>query len=116
MKRSARVAAIATGLLTLVGIALPAAAQAAAVSVQSTQVLPPGGASCAALTVVGVTPYVADGQLESFDVTIGSKLCSASGTGGGHGRAVQLYEPLVQQRRHGENSRGRPGDRDQWLD
>ncbi len=39
-------------------------------SVQTQQVLPPGGNACPQLLVSNITPYIQDGALNSFDVTI----------------------------------------------
>ena len=48
----------------------PTYASAAEVSVQTAQVLPAGGNSCAPNTVSGFTPYVYGGSLHSFEFTI----------------------------------------------
>lgn len=51
-------------------LAMPSVAAAGSASVLTKQVLPPGGTSCAPMFVQALTPYVYDGELQSFDVVI----------------------------------------------
>lgn len=67
----------AIGARTILTLAIaffvfPAFASAAATNVtgRTAQLLPPGGTSCASLTVTSVTPYVYEGHLDSFDVVV----------------------------------------------
>lgn len=77
---------IGLGILTFAAYALPAFASAAPANVQTQVLIPQGSATCAALTVQSVTPYVYDNALNSFDVTVSdpsyvSVLGSAGNTG-----------------------------------
>lgn len=49
---------------------IPTFASAGEVVVGTVQLLPPGGANCQPLAVVNVTPYIYDGALHSYDVTV----------------------------------------------
>ena len=60
---------LASIFLLLVAFA-PSFAAAQTVSIQTKQILPPGGASCPVISVTNVQPYIYGGVLESFDVTI----------------------------------------------
>ncbi len=62
-------------LLALVGIltnfiAFPRQTSAAELSVQTAQLLPLGGSTCAPLVVSGFTPYTYDGALHSFEFSL----------------------------------------------
>lgn len=70
MKRWTQGVAIAVGLLIAGAAGIPATAAADTANVATAQVLPPGGTSCPTMQVLGVTPYVQNGQLQSFDVVI----------------------------------------------
>ncbi len=51
-------------------LSTPALAAAAGAGVITKQVLPQGGSSCAPLFVKSVTPYIYDGELDSFDIVL----------------------------------------------
>ncbi len=71
MKSVSRTTRGIVGTITALALfASPAAAFAGSASVVTKQVLPPNGASCAPLVVKSVTPYIYDGELQSFDVVI----------------------------------------------
>lgn len=59
-----------TSIVAVALLATPAIAAAGSASVLTKQVLPPGGNMCAPLFVKSVTPYIYDGELQSFDVVI----------------------------------------------
>jgi hypothetical protein len=59
-----------TSIVAVALLATPAIAAAGSASVLTKQVLPPGGTTCAPLFVKSVTPYIYDGELQSFDVVI----------------------------------------------
>jgi len=69
MNKSSRQIFAAT-LIALFACVTPGFAAAQA-TVQTLQVLPPGGSGCSALPLQGVTAHVLDGALHSFDVTLG---------------------------------------------
>ena len=75
--KATRVAIRSLLLLLLLGvaavvvtIAFPSQTSAAEVSVQTSQLLPPGGNTCQTLQVSGFTPYVYDNALNSFEFTL----------------------------------------------
>ncbi|MDB5238314.1 MAG: hypothetical protein JWM46_584 [Candidatus Kaiserbacteria bacterium] len=55
---------------TLIGLAVPLSAAAEEVNVNTVQVIPPGGNSCAPLQVLNVHPYIVDNAVHSYDVTV----------------------------------------------
>lgn len=67
---STSVALISAVLIIFCITALPASAIAETASIQTRQVLPPGGTTCVQPTVTSFTPYIYDGELNSFDFTI----------------------------------------------
>ena len=56
--------------VVLLGMAFPLQASAAEVSVQTAQLLPPGGNTCTQLQASGFTPYVYNGALHGFEFTV----------------------------------------------
>lgn len=71
-------------LLASFGVLFPSPTSAAEVSVQTTQLLPPGGSACTQLPVTGFTPYVYDGALHAFQFSIpDSSYVAIAGTVGG---------------------------------
>ncbi len=70
MNTTSRIARGIVGTLTAVALlATPTFAAAGTASVLTKQVLPQGNA-CAPLFVTSVTPYIQDGELDSFDIVI----------------------------------------------
>ena len=61
---------IVATIVSLAMLATPAFAAAGTASVITKQVLPPGTNSCAPLFVKSVTPYIYDGELQSFDIVV----------------------------------------------
>lgn len=47
-----------------------ASASAIDITARTTQLLPPGGTSCTAITITSVTPYVYEGSLDSFGIVV----------------------------------------------
>lgn len=72
MNRSRTIGVRTTLLVAFIFFVFPAFASAAAtdITARTAQLLPPGGTSCAAITVTSVTPYVYEGSLDSFDVVV----------------------------------------------
>lgn len=71
MNTASRVTRGIVATITAVALlAAPAFAAAGSASVLTKQVLPPGGTSCAPLFVKSVTPYIYDGELQSFDIEL----------------------------------------------
>ncbi len=71
MNTTSRISRGLVGTITAaVLLATPGIAAAGTASVLTKQVLPPGGTACAPLFVKSVTPYIYDGELQSFDIVI----------------------------------------------
>lgn len=71
MKTASRIARGIVGSITVMALlAMPTFASAGTASVLTQQVLPPGSNTCAPLFVQSVTPYIYDGELQSFDIVI----------------------------------------------
>jgi len=72
-------------------VVFPSQTFAAEVSVQTAQVLPPGGNTCQPLPVSGFTPYVYDNALHSFEFTLpDSSYVAVIGSVGGASVPFQL--------------------------
>lgn len=71
MKTTSRIVRGIVGTITTVALLVtPAIALAGTASVLTKQVLPQGATACAPLFVKSVTPYIYNGELDSFDVVI----------------------------------------------
>lgn len=71
MKTASRISRGIVGTIAAVVIvATPYFAAAGTAAVQTKQVLPPGSQTCAPLFVKSVTPYIYDGELQSFDIVL----------------------------------------------
>lgn len=71
MNTASRVARGIVGTITAVALlATPSLAAAGSASVLTKRVLPPGSNTCAPLFVKSVTPYIYEGELQSFDVVL----------------------------------------------
>ena len=71
MKTASRIVRGIAGTIAAVAlVATPSFAAAGTAAVQTKQVLPPGSNTCAPLFVKSVTPYIYDGELQSFDIVL----------------------------------------------
>lgn len=63
--------ALAASIVAILAVLMPAAASAQALT-QTLQVLPPGGNGCPILPLAGIVAHMNEGEINSFDVTVGN--------------------------------------------